>query len=426
MSGNSATADTVIIGAGPAGLAAGVAMGARALMLERSAGPGGLSGTIEMEGAVFDVGGHSFHTPHPRIRALVEAAIELYEQPRDARCFSHGQMIRYPFQQHFRDLADSLVVEACADGLRAAPARPSAKHFLEFLEQRFGAGIGRHFLIPYNRKLWGHDLSRMAADWAGERVAAPEGEAEVFDESGGRRKPLQPGTRVAYPARGGFGAIMTALAAQLADVRYGEHVVSINPRRRTVSTLGGRSYEWRRLISTMPLPQLVTMCEGIPDELVRASAELECLSLDVVLLVVGHPIDTDLQRVYCADDTVPAHKIALNHNSSPYLRRLPRHGIMAEISTTNGKRPEQELVAWTVRGLCTMGILRNADEVVATRVISVKYAYPVPTHGRDAIVGAIRAWLEERDIHTVGRFGEWAYINSDEAMHRGLRLAGRL
>jgi len=426
MSGTSGVSDIVVIGAGPAGLAAGVALGARSLVLEQSAGPGGLSGTIEMAGAVFDLGGHSFHTPHPRIRAMVEEALELYEQPRDARCFSHGRMIRYPFQQHFRDLADDAVVEACAEGLQPASAKPSARHFLAYLEQRFGAGIGRHFLIPYNRKLWGHDLSRLAADWAGERVAAPEGERESFDETGGRRKPLQPGTRVAYPARGGFGAIMTALAARLADIRYGQRVVNIDPRRRTVSTLDGHSFKWNRLVSTIPLPQLVTMCQGVTPGLMRAAAELECLALDVVLLVVGHPIDTEIQRVYCADDTVPAHKVALNHNSSPYLRGLPRHGIMAEVSATNGKRPDPELVAWTIRGLCTMGILSRPEDVIATRVISVKHAYPVPTHARDSIVSAIRGWLEERDIHTVGRFGEWAYINSDEAMQRGLGLAARL
>jgi len=426
MNGVSATPDVVVIGAGPAGLAAGVTLGARAVVLEQSAGPGGLSCTIEMAGAVFDLGGHSFHTPHPEIRALVEGALELYEQTRDARCFSHGRMIRYPFQQHFRDLSDAGLVEACSAGLRDAPAKTSARHFLEFLEQRFGAGIARHFLVPYNRKLWGHDLSRLAADWAGERVAAPEGERETFDETGGRRKPLQTTTRVAYPARGGFGAIMTALAARLSNIRYGQRVVAIDPRRRILRTHDGHWFPWNRLISTLPLPQLVTMCQGMPPELIRAAGELECLSLDVVLLVVGHPIDTAIQRVYCADDTVPAHKVALNHNSSPYLRSLPRHGIMAEVSATNGARPADELIAWTIRGLCTMGILGRPDEVVAKRVIQIKHAYPVPTHTRDAIVGAIRGWLERHDIHTVGRFGEWAYINSDEAMHRGLCLGRRV
>lgn len=68
---------------------------------EQSSHPGGLSGSVEMEGAHFDIGGRSFHAPHPEIRELVANAVELYQQPRNARCFSHGSLIRYPFQKHF-------------------------------------------------------------------------------------------------------------------------------------------------------------------------------------------------------------------------------------------------------------------------------------------------------------------------------------
>jgi hypothetical protein len=42
------------------------------------------------------------------------------------------------------------------------------------------------------------------------------------------------------------------------------------------------------------------------------------------------------------------------------------------------------------------------------------------------IVAEVKAWLEAHDIYTLGRFGEWAYINSDEALARGLALGSRL
>jgi protoporphyrinogen oxidase len=124
---------------------------------------------------------------------------------------------------------------------------------------------------------------------------------------------------------------------------------------------------------------------------------------------------------------VPAHKIALNHNSSDYLRALPRHGIMAEVSCAQGAWPsDSALVRATVTGLERMKILHSASELVTWRVLDARYAYPVPTHHRDGVVARARAWLRERNIETVGRFGEWAYINSDEAMQRGLRLGQSL
>jgi UDP-galactopyranose mutase len=423
---SSSVPEVIVVGAGPAGLGAGLALGPRALVLEQAADAGGLSGSFEFEGAIFDRGGHSFHTPHPHVRALVEQVVELFEQPRDARCFSHGCLIPYPFQKHFRDISDERVVLDCADGLNGVGKSQTAANFLEFLQGRFGPGIGRHFLIPYNRKLWGAGLARLAADWVGERVAAPEGVHEVFDERGGKRKPLQPDTRVAYPARGGFGTIMTALAERLPNIRYRQRVVSIDPRARTLVTSAGDTHTFRELVSTLPLPALVAACQGAPPEIREAVQALECLSLKVVLIVIGHPVDTEIQRVYCADDTVPAHKLALNHNSSDYLRSLPRHGIMAEVSCANGVPPDKELVRWTLDGLAMMGIVKSADEVVATRVLSVEHAYPVPTLTRDSNVARVRAWLAEHRIHTLGRFGEWAYINSDEALNRGLQLGATL
>ena len=57
---------------------------------------------------------------------------------------------------------------------------------------------------PYNAKLWGKNLARMAVDWTGERIAAPKGIEQRFDQTSGVRSPLQADTDIAYPARGGF------------------------------------------------------------------------------------------------------------------------------------------------------------------------------------------------------------------------------
>src|SRR5580658_612760 len=202
----------VVIGAGPAGIGAGVALGQDAVVLDGCPELGGLARTLELDGAVFDLGGHSFHTPHAEVRSLIASSLDMVEQPRDARCFSHGQMIPYPFQAHFREIGDPQVVRECAAGLAVAGGGRAASNLEEFLSDRYGAGIAEHFLLPYNRKLWPLDLRHLAVDWVGERIAAPEGIRESFAESGGRRRPLQDDTTVAYPASGGFGEIWRALA----------------------------------------------------------------------------------------------------------------------------------------------------------------------------------------------------------------------
>jgi UDP-galactopyranose mutase len=420
-------APIIVLGAGPAGIGAGLALGDDAVVLESGAEPGGLCRTIELDGAVFDLGGHSFHTPHPEIRELVFQELDMYSQPRQARCYTHGVLIPYPFQAHFREVPDADLVRQCLDGLGSADGGMDAGHFEEYLERRFGAGIARHFLLPYNRKLWGPDLRRLAASWAAERVAAPLGRSEHFRQDGGRRKPLREETMVAYPARGGFAEIMSALARRLPDLRLREKVVCIDPLRKELLTAGGDVFRWRRLVSTLAIPDLLAMLADVPPPISRLAETLEALPMALVLVVVGHPVDTAVQRVYCAGPEIPAHKVVINHNSSPYLRALPHHGIQAEVALPgSGASCDNELTAQVVHGLCVLGLIRSPADVRATRVIHVRRGYPVPTHGRAAAMERLRDWLSERDIDTVGRFAEWAYINSDEALYRGLALGRHL
>ena len=73
-----------MIGAGPAGLGAALALGDSAIVLESRETVAGLCGTLTLDGAIFDLGGHAFHTPRPTIRRLVFDALQMEEQNRDA------------------------------------------------------------------------------------------------------------------------------------------------------------------------------------------------------------------------------------------------------------------------------------------------------------------------------------------------------
>ena len=100
---------------------------------------------------------------------------------------------------------------------------------------------------------------------------------------------------------------------------------------------------------------------------------------------------------------------------------------MAEVSCWRKRAlPAQGLDRTIVHHLATLGLISSPAVVRATEVVTVPYGYPVPTHDRDTIVAGLKAWLAARGIYTVGRFGEWAYINADEALHRGLALGRTL
>ena len=422
-------ADTIVIGAGPAGLGAALALGDSAVVLESGETAGGLCGSLTIDGAMFDLGGHSFTTPHPVIRRLVFDALEMEEQKRDAWCWLNGEWVRYPFQQHFSDLADSASRHACRIGLEAASGWQDAANFDEYLDRRFGRGISELFMRPYNRKLWGADLTRLDTDWVGERVADPLGTAESCISKNGRRSPLSKEAVIAYPARGGFGEIFQVLAKRVVDLRFRQHVTSIDPRTSTLRTASGEKASWRRLISTLPLPALLRLIPNVPVAVSSAVSALEALPITLVMLVLDGRHETVRQRIYCPDENIVGHKIVLNHNSSRWLRALPRHGVqveLSEFSPSSSSTNVKALVHDVVTGLQRMAVISSPAHVRRTKVLRIPLGYPVQTHSRSKIVALAQRWLSERRIYTVGRFGEWAYINSDEALYRGHSLGMKL
>lgn len=423
-------ADTIVIGAGPAGLGAALALGDSAVLLERRETAGGLCGSLTVDGAIFDLGGHCFTTPRPDIRRLVFDALEMEEQKRDAWCWMNGEWVRYPFQQHFSELADSDSRHACQMGLQAAGGWKDAANFDDYLDRRFGRGIAELFMRPYNRKLWGADLTRLGSEWVVERIAAPPGTAESCMSENGRRSALPKQAVIAYPAKGGFGEIFQALARRVADLRFGHCVTSIDLRTSSLRTENGKTASWRRLISTLPLPGLLRLIPNVPAAISSAVSALEALPITLVMLVLEGRHETLRQRIYCPDKNIIGHKIVLNHNSSRWLRALPRHGVQVELSDvspfTNGSDNVDALVNAVVAGLLRMGVISSPDRVRSAKVLRIPFGYPVQTHSRSNIVALAQHWLSEHGIYTVGRFGEWAYINSDEGLYRGHCLGTKL
>jgi len=424
------SAELVIVGGGPAGLSLAYHYGRNSLVFEKERKVGGLCRSIEHGGGIFDIGGHAFHTPHQEVASLVQRLMgdRWFSQKRDARVYTHGTLIPYPFQKFYDRIPDTRVVEECRRGLQNARSSGQADNFEEYILDRFGDGVAGHFMLPYNRKLWARDLRRMSCEWTAERVAAPQGVAEDFDSRGEARNPLQPDTIVGYPAEGGYEEIYKSFLPYLSAVELGQQVIRINPLRKTATTDSGLVVQWHRLASTMPLPILVRVVAGVPNDIVALADRLEFMSLDLLLVLVGRSLPNAPQRIYVADPDIPPHKIAFNHTSSDSLRARPVHAIMAEISYSDEKPlPEADaLERGTTEFLTRAGVLDSVEDVLWCGHVDVKYAYPVYTHDRGAIVREIRRFLEPLGIHTLGRFGEWEYANSDRCIKRGMELAAEL
>lgn len=395
------------------------------LILEKEREVGGLCRSFDLAGATFDLGGHAFFTRHDYARALVERLTEgrLYQQPRRAWVWSHGTFVHYPFQTHLYGLPTE-VIEDCLVGLidsaggLEAGARPESLD--EWLKRSFGPGLARHFLTPYNEKLWAFPVTDISPDWCADRVVRPDVSAIVA----GSLRPVEfkdlPNATVTYPAQGGFEQLYRGFLPGIEPHLRRAAVAQVNLRRHCVTTETGEEIEYDWLISTMPLTELIARTVDAPEGCRAAASLLRHNSLCLVNLVFERAGLTQMQRVYVANPRVPFHKLVMNSNSSDTLRQQPHFAIQAEISWSEHKPLERAgLVARVSEVLVEMGLVRAREMPAASSTLDVKHAYPVYTketrESRQHILGT----LAEHQVLCAGRFGEWLYINSDDAVMRG-------
>jgi len=139
--------------------------------------PGGHVITREDAGYRFDMTGHLLHLRDPDIRALALSWIgdDWLEEQRRSMIWSNGTYTRYPFQANTFGLPPAVAYECLHGFLKAhfAQEKPPPKNFEEFCLQHFGEGISRHFMIPYNARLWGVHPREITADWCSRFVPLP-------------------------------------------------------------------------------------------------------------------------------------------------------------------------------------------------------------------------------------------------------------
>lgn len=334
------------------------------------------------------------------------------------------------------------LMDCCADGtvesvLAQAPSYNNGcsvtisngepRNFEEFIYKVWGAGIGKHFALPYNKKLWAVPLTEMETSWLGGRVPLPDLQEIIDGALQPVPKPMGPNARFGYPLRGGFQALMDGFLPYVQDrLMLNTRVQAVSPDKRTVTLSNGRELQYKRLVSTMPLPVLVKlMGKEVPADIGAAARKLRHVSVRCVNLGVGREHLTDKHWIYYPEDTV-FHRIFVQGNASPYCNPPGGFGLTCEITYSEYKPLPCDGDALTQRCIeeCRrVGIINEDDPIWAANQVDMPYAYVVYDHARPQNVKTIREWVASKGIVLSGRYSEWEYYNSDHAFIAGKNAA---
>ncbi len=416
----------VVLGGGIAGIAAGYAarlQGVDAVVFEAADRAGGLLDNFTVEGFRFDTAVHLSFAEEPEVRAVFDRTPYLTHRP-ESLCWDDGRWIRHPVQNHLFPLPSEEKAALIA-GLAEQPAGEVA-NYRDWLVQQYGAPIAERWPLVYTEKYWTVAAERLGTDWIGQRMRR----ADLREVLRGAFDPDPPSTyyvrEMRYPERGGYRAFLEPMIGAV-EIRCGRRVVSLDPAAREIAFEDGGRVRYERLVSTLPLPALTGFTAQAPADVVEAAGSLFATSLDLISVGFNRPSVSPALWFYIYDREIAAARAYSPDWKSPDNVPAGCSALQFEIYSSR-ERPQalsiEALKANTVQALATMG-LATAEDIRFVHHRRLPYANVVFDLGMEARRERVRAWFEAQRVATAGRFGEWDYLWSHQAMMSGARAAER-
>jgi protoporphyrinogen oxidase len=430
----------LILGAGPTGLGAAYRLAELGhdswKIVESSDHVGGLASSYRDDhGFIWDHGGHVMFSHYTYFDDLVEKMLrgDYDQHMREAWVWIHGRFVPYPFQNNIHRLPKDVFLD-CVMGIVESQSNSARGNFDEWITSVFGEGIAHHFMRPYNFKVWAHPLDMMGVNWQGDRVPTVDLRRILSNHLDDRDDvSWGPNNLFKFPLLG-TGMLYERIAESLPqDVEFHKHAAEIDPVAKVVTFRDGTSEPYDRLVTTMPLTELVKVIVDCPAELIEAAGDLKHTEGLFIGIGVADPCPSTKCWMYFPGSESPFYRVTYLSNYSPQLTPGPDHfSLLAEVSVSDYK-PEDKgtVIDRTIEGMINCELLtpeQAANKVVSKELMHVPYSYPVPTLGRDAALAVIQTWLVEHDIYSRGRFGAWRYEigNTDHSVMMGVEIADHL
>jgi protoporphyrinogen oxidase len=419
-----------ILGTGMAGFGAAHAahgVGVRPVMYDMHDHIGGHTASYEFPGGwTFDEGPHVSFTDNPRIQDLLAANVggKYEKSPTRVNNYWKGHWIKHPAQINLHGLPADLVTKILLEFVEVAQRAESQpiRSYEDWLRASFGKTFSETFPMEYTIKYHTTTAANLNTEWIGPRLYRPKLE-EVF------RGALQPksddvhyisGFR--YPSRGGFAAYLEPFR-KIADIKLRHKVVRIDPKERLLRFENGATAAYDGLVSSIPLPELIPMIVGAPRDILEAAGQLACSEAVIVCLGIDRADLVDAHWSYFYDRDLFFTRLSTPHLQSPHNVPPGCGSLQAECYYSKKYRPldrhPKDCIEPVIADLKRCGVLQETDSILFRHAMHIPYANVIFDLESTPSAAAVHGFLDDIGIAYCGRYGDWAYIWTDQSFVSG-------
>jgi protoporphyrinogen oxidase len=427
--------ETLIAGGGLAGLSCARKLAEAShpyVLVEKEREVGGLCRTVFSKGFTFDYTGHFLHFHKPALKQWVLGLVgaELKERTRHAVIYSQGAYTEYPYQENNAGLSSQVVRENVLGYLESALQRRfdgvnplQARDFKSWCLEAFGPGISRHFMFPYNEKLWKTSLKKLTTHWMGRFVPSPR-ILEVL-QGAFSRQPSQSGYNATflYPDQGGISVLPRAIGRGLPNLWRGVGLQEIDPQRKKARLSSGMEVEFKHLVSSLPLPQLAALTSGLPSALSRSARRLQATSIYNLNFGIRGKQPVPYSWVYFPEKEYLFHRAGSVSACVPTVAPPGHASVYVEFSYRGAKPDARSLGRHAVQKLKELRWITSEKQLVVREDLDLPGAYVLYDEGRDERVAELLSFFGKKQVHSIGRYGRWEYGSMESAMEQGIETS---
>jgi protoporphyrinogen oxidase len=383
-------------------------------------------------GFVFDEGGHISFTKHEHVRDLLAANINGEHEEPQLRIdnYWHGRRIPHPVQCNLQGLPPELVVDIVRDFVAVNREAPTEQaDYASWLLYAYGRTFAETFPMVYGRKYHTVGMDQLTTDWIGPRMYRPTLDEILYGALAGQRESVHYVDVFRYPSHGGFETYLEAFAHRF-DIRLDHELVGVDPLARVLRFASGETFAYDHLISSIPLPELIPLVDGAPQEVRNAAKRLAFTTAVMINLGIDRADLSETHITYFYDEDIVFSRVNLPHMFSSNNAPPGCGTIQAEVYFSDKYRPlttdPTAFIEPTIADLRRCGFIRAKDAILLQDAVVNRYANVIYDHDRSDAVELVHRFLDAVGVNYCGRYGNWDHAWTDEAFISGEETAARV
>lgn len=300
------------------------------------------------------------------------------------------------------------------------------KNYRDWLYRQYGAYFSDNYPGKYTKKYWSVEPEQLTTNWVSSRFTVPDlsqilrGAFETQEENFYYAKSMR------YPTKGGYKAYLGYMASSI-DIQTGKKAILLDLEKKRIDFHDGTHAYFDKLVTTIPLPELVRIIKDLPTRILEAAEKLSATSGQLVSIGFNKVIPQHLWYYIYDEDFYPARAYSPSVKSSGNVPE-GKSSVQFETYFSKYRAPYlsgDDLIDHIVKKSNQFGTFAPED-IEFTDYREVKYANVLFDFNREQNLEIVHEYLDKSSIEYCGRFGMWEYLWSDQCLISGKNMAEKI